>query len=314
VSHALAFGGMICLFVVVRTLGVSAHDAEVAAATLEERKSYFHDLVQHAADVIALISADLQVWYVSPAIESLLGRMPHECEGQDVRAILGPRAQDGIDAPVARLELSSSAFGELYLTHADGTERRAETMVTLRTDGSIVLNLHDVTWQRALEEQLRHRATFDTLTGLPNRHAIGEQLEQLGAARAVTVLFIDLDGFKEVNDRYGHERGDEVLREVAGRISGCMPQGGAIGRLGGDEFLAVLPTTDLDVVVALARHLIDVIEQTNVGVSASVGVATAQRSEPVDSILRRADEAMYCAKGSKPGQVHVADEALESQP
>jgi diguanylate cyclase (GGDEF)-like protein/PAS domain S-box-containing protein len=313
VAHALAFGGCICLAVVVHTLGVSARNAEVANATLEERRTYFHDLVQHAADVIALLRSDLHMLYVSPAIQSLLDRTPDECVGQDVRAILGPRAHEGIDALVARLELSSSAFGELYLTHADGTERRAETMLTLREDGSIVLNLHDVTWQRALEEQLRHRATFDALTGLPNRHAISEQLEQLSAVRGVTVLFIDLDGFKDINDQHGHERGDEVLCEISTRISACMPPGGAVGRLGGDEFLAVLPTTDLDVAVALARKSIESIERTDTGVSASIGVATAERGDPVDAVLRRADEAMYTAKGSKPGQVHIATPDLENQ-
>jgi diguanylate cyclase (GGDEF)-like protein/PAS domain S-box-containing protein len=311
VSHALAFGGCICLAVVAHTLGVSARNAEVANATLDERRSYFHDLVQHAADVIALLGPDLHVMYVSPAIESLLGREPLECVGQDVRALLGARARDGVDALISRLDLSSSAFGELYLTHADGTERRAETMVMLRTGGSIVLNLHDVTWQRALEEQLRHRATFDALTGLPNRHAVSEQLEQLCAARGVTVLFIDLDGFKDINDQYGHGRGDEVLCDIAARISACMPPGGAVGRLGGDEFLAVLPTTDLDAAVALARRCIETIEHTKTGVSASVGIATAERGDPVDAILGRADEAMYTAKGSKPGQVHIA--TLETQ-
>lgn len=314
VSHALAFGGCICLAVVVRTLGVSAENAEIATARVEESRRYFHDLVEHAADVIALLGPELDVRYTSPAIVALLGRNPDDCVGTDVRELLGERTHDGVDTLVARLGVSSNAFGELSLTHADGTERRAEAMMTRRADDSIVLNLHDVTWQRALEEQLRHRATFDALTGLPNRHAIGEQLEQLSAVRGVTVLFIDLDGFKDVNDRHGHERGDEVLRAIATKISGCMPPGGTVGRLGGDEFLAVLPTIDVDVAVNLARQSIRTIEALNVGVSASVGVATAQRGDPVDAILRRADEAMYCAKGSKPGQVHIAASQMEPQP
>lgn len=311
ITHALAVGGCFCLAVVAHTLGVSARNAEIANATLEQRRTYFHDLVQHAADVIALVGPDLHVMYMSPAIDSLLGRAPVDCVGQDVRAILGPRAREGVDALIARLDLSSSAFGELFLTHAEGTERRAETMVTLRADGSIVVNLHDVTWQRALEEQLRHRATFDALTGLPNRHAISEQLEQLSSVRGVTVLFIDLDGFKDINDQFGHERGDEVLCEISNRISSCMPPGGVVGRLGGDEFLAVLPTTDADVAVALARSCIDAIENSKTGVSASVGIASADRGDAVDAILRRADEAMYTAKSSKPGHVHFATPDLE---
>jgi diguanylate cyclase (GGDEF)-like protein len=315
VSHALATGGCFCLLVVVRTLGVTSEKAEVAAARLEESRTYFHDLVQHAADVIALLGADLDVRYMSPAVVALLGREPDACIGQDIRSVLGARAHDAVDALVARFSVSASAFGELYLTHEDGTERRAEAMLTRRADGSIVLNLHDVTWQRALEEQLRHRATFDALTGLPNRHAIGEQLEQLGTVRPITALFIDLDGFKDVNDRFGHERGDEVLCEIATRVAACMPAGGAVGRLGGDEFLAVLPTVDLDVAVAIARLCVEAVEQTNVGVSASIGVATAARGEAVDAILRRADEAMYCAKAVGRGNVHVSDGVgLEARP
>src|SRR5436190_2206229 len=91
--------------------------------------------------------------------------------------------------------------------------------------------------------------------------------------------------------------------------------GGAVGRLGGDEFLAVLPTVDLEVAVAIARQCVDAVERTDIGVSASIGVSTATRGEAVDAILRRADEAMYCAKASGPGNVHVSEAAeIESVP
>ena len=88
-----------------------------------------------------------------------------------------------------------------------------------------MLNLRDVTEQRALEAQLEYRASVDALTGLPNRAALMQQLAQRGALDDTTVLFIDLDGFKEVNDALGHESGDGVLRDVASRIAADMPDG-----------------------------------------------------------------------------------------
>ncbi|MGO9874456.1 MAG: GGDEF domain-containing protein [Acidimicrobiia bacterium] len=169
------------------------------------------------------------------------------------------------------------------------------------------MNLRDVTEQRALEAQLEYRASVDALTGLPNRAALMQQLSQRGALDDTTVLFIDLDGFKEVNDALGHESGDGVLRDVASRISADMPAGVSVGRLGGDEFLAIMSGAEQAAALAVARHIIVGIEHvgatlTRFPLSASIGIATGLRAESAEQLLHRADQAMYRAKAAGPGR------------
>jgi diguanylate cyclase (GGDEF)-like protein len=179
----------------------------------------------------------------------------------------------------------------------------------LRHDKSLVLNLRDVTEQRALEAQLQHRANVDELTGLPNRAALTQQLGQRERVD-VTVLFIDLDGFKEVNDSLGHEQGDRVLRDVAARIASVVRSGVTVGRLGGDEFLAIMQGSDVVAGQVVAERIIDGIVQVGsiakFPLSASVGIATGSPDESAELILRRADHAMYQAKAAGPGNIRVA--------
>jgi len=174
-----------------------------------------------------------------------------------------------------------------------------------------VLNLRDVTEQRALEAQLLRRANVDALTGLPNRSSLTNELHAFATLHDVAVLFIDLDGFKEVNDSLGHERGDAVLRDVARGIAGCTPAGVTVGRLGGDEFLAIAPGWRSEQSIELARSIIAAIEEigntvTRFPLSASVGVANGVASETAEQLLHRADQAMYQAKAVGPGHTQWA--------
>jgi len=125
-------------------------------------------------------------------------------------------------------------------------------------------------------------------------------------------LFIDLDGFKEVNDALGHESGDGVLRDVASRIADGIPAGVSVGRLGGDEFLAIMQGSDLNAAQVVAQRIINAIVEvgaalTRFPLSASVGIATGTAKETAEQILRRADHAMYTAKAQGPGNIRVAD-------
>ena len=174
-----------------------------------------------------------------------------------------------------------------------------------------MLNLRDVTEQRALEAQLEHRASVDALTGLPNRAAVMHQLKQRESMADLTVLFIDLDGFKEVNDALGHESGDGVLRDVAHRIAANAPDGVLVARLGGDEFLAVMADVDTASALAAAEAFVAGIEDlgatlTRFPLSASVGVAAGTAAESAEQLLRRADQAMYRAKARGPGKCELA--------
>jgi diguanylate cyclase (GGDEF)-like protein len=308
-SHAVAAVSTICLALVARTLGTTSKSAEDATGRVEEGRSYFRDLVQHAADVIALVSEDLHFEYVSPGIEAMVGCPAGTCIGLRISDILGQDASDDIAQARETLTLSDYVSCEWRLTNELRGQRQVYARLTLRHDQSLVLNLRDVTEQRALEAALQHRATVDELTGLPNRAALTQQLGQRERVD-VTVLFIDLDGFKEVNDSLGHEQGDRVLRDVGSRIASVVRKGVTVGRLGGDEFLAIMQGADVDAGQIVAKRIIDGIVEvgsilTKFPLSASVGIATGTPYESAELIMRRADQAMYEAKAQGPGNIRV---------
>lgn len=163
--------------------------------------------------------------------------------------------------------------------------------------------------RRRLEEAraaLQTMATTDTLTGLANRgalfHRIGQELERhRRSAEPICCVLCDVDHFKRVNDRFGHEEGDRVLKDVAQQFRNTLRAYDVVGRFGGEEFLVILPNTELSAARAIAARLREVVE-TNVRVggkepaTASFGVALCEKGEAVDAFLARADEALYKAK------------------
>ena len=160
-----------------------------------------------------------------------------------------------------------------------------------------------------LLDEIRRQATHDALTGLPNRALILDQVERLlertrRLGSTPHVFFVDLDGFKEVNDKLGHAAGDELLCTIARRFRGALRTSDTIGRLGGDEFVILVETNaDNEAALALAERLLDAARKPVrlgnqvVALSASVGIASGDRATPGD-MLRDADVALYGAKGS----------------
>jgi diguanylate cyclase (GGDEF)-like protein len=168
----------------------------------------------------------------------------------------------------------------------------------------------DVTAQHRYQEQVEHIAFHDALTGLPNRLLLADRVGQAaaGAVRSghlAAVAYLDLDGFKAVNDTHGHEAGDQLLREVARRMEGCVRAGDTVARVGGDEFVLVLcGLTDtiqcdhiLQRVLQEIAKPIRVLGGVDVAVSGSIGVAVCptDSQEPRD-LMSAADGAMYAAK------------------
>jgi diguanylate cyclase (GGDEF)-like protein len=166
---------------------------------------------------------------------------------------------------------------------------------------------------RSVEEQ----ATHDQLTGLANRRLFHARWqESLGEAGGpTTLLYVDLDGFKPVNDTLGHEAGDNVLVEVAERLRSIVRAGDVVARLGGDEFAIILPWTDGATAEAIAQRLVKSLaepfnlEHRPVSIGASVGAVTAGPNSNPEAELRRADTAMYAAKAAGRGRVEFAPAA-----
>jgi len=222
----------------------------------------------------------------------------------------------------------ATAFGYGPFALRPGAESHAVTLlqvflaITITTTLTLAALAADLTERAEVERLLAHEASHDHLTGLPNRLELNRRLEAAvrGAspARAVAVMFLDLDRFKVVNDSLGHEWGDALLVEVAERLRGAARPTDLVVRLGGDEFVVVCPDLD-DAAEArkIARRLLDAVAEpirhdgTTFSVSASIGVAVV--TDPTTSssvVLRNADTAMYRAKRTGRARVAFFDQAL----
>ena len=184
----------------------------------------------------------------------------------------------------------------------------------------------DLTEQRRSEQEITRLARFDSLTGLPNRAMMRQTLEEAlrNAAhrqKGCAMFLIDLDRFKNVNDTLGHPIGDALLRQVAERLKSVMGNHGQVGRLGGDEFQAVLPgTVDIGLLEPLARTLIEqvsrpyMIEGHRVTIGASVGIAIGDPGRShADALVRNADLALYAAKGDGRGKHCFYEPSMHSE-
>ncbi len=199
----------------------------------------------------------------------------------------------------------------MRVTTAGGTPPDADAVDALRLLlGQAIIGLQNrglVQQLRALHSRVRHEADHDALTGLPNRAHLLRGLEEASAAATpdgwTVVLFLDLNGFKPVNDRLGHEAGDELLRAVAARLRSRLPERDLVARLGGDEFTVVvrdLPHPDLadDIATRVRDGIREPFEISGepVRISTSVGIASSAGETTAPELLRRADVAMYHAK------------------
>jgi len=236
-----------------------------------------------------------------------------DLEGEDLSAVTDPA-----DLPVLSSALDAMADGvevsrlELRLLGPGGRRLRCAcaASVVQRGDGrrEAVLLVEDVTARHEAERALSHAARHDALTGLPNRVVLSERLSALvgGGVRAgarVGVLYLDLDGFKDVNDAEGHAVGDGVLREVAHRLTAAVRPADTVARLGGDEFVVVCPELSGQGDLALvAQRVVDAIgapfdaPARHHRITASAGAALAEHGDDATSLLARADDAMYEAK------------------
>ena len=225
VAHEVALLGFCCFAVVTRVLVLTGRTAEMAEAELRERSHHFESLVAHASDVIGVVDETGGIVFVSPAVETLLGYEPAELEGTPLADVLDPDDVEAVRQLLVDLAATpgTMVLRDVRFRHRNGNERRVVMTFTSRDAsgaGTVVINLHDVTVERALEERLRFDAMHDPLTGTWNRAAFTEAMEMACSSSArdggtVALLFVDIDHFKFVNDTHGHDRGDQLLKNVA---------------------------------------------------------------------------------------------------
>lgn len=229
--------------------------------------------------------------------------------------LFGYSAEWLIDTPARRLLRNGLVDGENAVYRPDGPDVLVELTVNAVPNSDLVtVYARDITSARQREQELTYQARHDSLTGLANRAALVDSLQRcLDERHEVTLFFLDLDGFKAINDTHGHAIGDELLAAFGRRIKGALRSSDIGARFGGDEFVAgVHNLADVAAALSFGQRLIEIIEepfQLSIGpvrISASVGVARPHEGESVDDLIRRADSATYSAKAAGKGRVRVS--------
>ncbi len=269
--------------------------------------------------------------YVNLAAIRMLGaQSAHELLGKPILELIHPDFHQMVMARVGAMsaQLPTAPLQEEQIVRLDGATIDVEvqsTLIDYAGSAAIQVAIRDITLQKARQRRLEQSAHFDVLTGLPNRALLSDRLQQAMAGaqrsgRRLAVVFLDLDGFKAINDNHGHEAGDRMLLAASASMKQALRDGDSLARLGGDEFVAVL--LDLGDVAAsepMLNRLLSAVAQPllleghALQVSASLGVTFYPQAQEVaaDQLLRQADQAMYQAKLSGKNRFRVFDGELD---
>jgi diguanylate cyclase (GGDEF)-like protein/PAS domain S-box-containing protein len=294
-------------------------ERRVAEEALRASEGRFRSLVQRASDLTIVTDERGVVTYVSPAVEALVGYRPDDFLELPLLVHVEPEERVDVATTITLLAERPGLVRtiELRLRTADGRTRSIEAVCQNLLDdpdvGGLVWNGRDVTERKALESELNHRAHHDPLTGLPNRALLLQRLSDAMTQnrRRLSMIVVDLDGFKTVNDTLGHAAGDELLQVAAARLLGCVREGDVAARLGGDEFAIMICSVDRDDAVTIAGRIVEVLQEAftvaghHLTIGASVGIAHGNQPTSGDGLLRDADIAMYVAKRTGKGRVEV---------
>lgn len=303
----------------VRTLQTQAEALEAAAQAVRQA-DIFRLLVEAAPDGILQVDAQGRIRQANPAAQAMFGYTEAELVGRSVEILL-PEERRGRRARLRAAwrgpprSRPMAAVPNLTARRRDGSIFPVDiALASLPSGEGGVAFVRDITERKAYEERLRHQATHDALTGLPNRLLLMDRLAQAIAlarreGKRIGVLLLDLDNFKLVNDNFGHLQGDALLMEVATRLHAATRAGDTLARLGGDEFAAVLINVqDKAQVRYVAERLLGVLAQPvwlgnhEIVPAASIGHCLfPDDGDTAETLLRRADAAMYAAKAAGRG-------------
>ena len=326
-----------------RNIEISMRQAEQAEeyAEILEKKSdalrkseeRFRSAFHHAPIGIALVSSEGKWLKVNHALTEILGYSAEELLKSDFQSMI---FADDRKLTLARIDavisgtVPSSQMEHRYL-HRDGRTVWASWSVSLTSgskadDPDLIFQIQDITDKKVAEKKLQHEATHDELTGLPNRSMfMGRLSEALAKTRSIddycaSVLFIDLDRFKYVNDSLGHLAGDELLVKISERLRECLRPMDTVARLGGDEFVVLVEGKyDAAEVVQIAERIQQkfrtpfYIRDKEVYSSASMGILHASDSHySSEDMMRDADTAMYQAKKAGKARHEIFDEKMHT--
>ena len=315
-----------------RTQEAAAAQERDAKQALESEHTQLRTLLSTIPDLIWLKDVDGRYLACNAEFEKFFGATEADIVGKtDFDFVPAELAEFFREHDRAAIAAGKPTRNEEWITYASDKRRvlLETTKAPISTrDGRLIGVLgigHDITERQAYRDQLEHAAHFDNLTGLPNRVLLADRLHQ-GMAQALrhhtvlAVAYLDLDGFKAVNDRHGHDKGDQLLIALSVHMRAALREGDTLARIGGDEFVAVL--LDLADVASSGPLLCRLLAAASdsfeldgnaLQVSASLGVTFFPQTDTVDAdqLLRQADQAMYQAKQMGRNRYHIFDFELD---
>ncbi|WP_214829194.1 putative bifunctional diguanylate cyclase/phosphodiesterase [Exiguobacterium algae] len=285
-------------------------DLEVAVTTkaheLEFREQQYRSLFAYHSEPIFLFDLHGEVLSVNEAGSSILGLSTEMLTGSNILDIIVPEDRMAYTAVLQELKNGRPQTIDVHVL-TENHEKRVWQLVNVPMiiDGDvegIYAIAKDITKMIAQQEQILYQAKYDSLTGLHNRYALQEQIEQLmEEGRTFTLMFSDLDGFKDINDQFGHHMGDQLLQHIGKRLRSALLPNEYAGRLGGDEFIVVAEHGDVEILTERLRRLVYrppyYMAGTLVEVHASIGIVRfPEHGKTLKHLLSNADLAMYRAK------------------
>jgi diguanylate cyclase (GGDEF)-like protein/PAS domain S-box-containing protein len=319
---------------VVGVLGI--YEDITAWSESQEKIHLAASVFTHAQESIIITDASGMIINVNNAFSQSTGYSLEESIGKNPRILQSGYQSSEFYADMWRILIEKGYWtGEVWSRRKTGeVYAELKTISAVRNDNGITTHYvalgYDITQMKKYQDQLEHIAHYDLLTNLPNRVLLSDRLSQAKLhcnrnEKSLAVVFLDLDGFKHVNDTYGHNVGDELLIALSVRMKDVLRESDNLARIGGDEFIAVLTnlTTLEDCEIVLDKFLLAasepvIIADIVLNVSASIGVTLyPQDNVSTDQLIRHADQAMYLAKQSGKNRYHffdtAQDEAIKSQ-